>query len=297
MEKSNLPAVVCGLVLLSGMMTAEAAPLEVFVSILPQKTFVERVGGEHVAVSVLVGPGQSPHTFEPSPKQMVGVSKAGLFFSIGVTFEEVWLPRLRETNPRMTIVDLCRGITLRTMGSHEECHEDHAHEHHAHHEDGRKDPHTWLSPPLVKTMAATIRDALEKARPDQRDFFQANYATFAGELDQLDREVREMLKDIASKKFMVFHPAWGYFADAYGLEQIPIEAEGKEPGPKSLARLIAQGKKEKVRVIFVQEQFSTNTAESIARAIGARVVTADPLAEDYLTNMRRIAKSFAEALE
>ena len=261
-----------------------SAPLQVFVSILPQKYFVERVGGGQVAVSVMVGPGQSPETYEPTPKQMAALSRAQLYFSIGVAFENVWMKRILSANSALRVVPMQRGVALLPLTGPSG-------------EPGGRDPHVWTSPSRVKIMAATLRDALIEADPAHRGDFEANYRAFMSELDTLDRELRAILAQARDKPFMVFHPAWGYFAHDYGLRQIPIEAEGKEPGARSLARLIDLGKREGVKVIFVQTQFSRRTAETVAAAIGARVVAVDPLAENYPQNLLRVAGEFAEALK
>jgi zinc transport system substrate-binding protein len=147
----------------------------------------------------------------------------------------------------------------------------------------------------VKIMAATIRDALTGADPVHRGDYESNYRAFSAELDALDRELRAILVSVKGRAFLVFHPSWGYFAKDYGLRQIPIEAEGKEPGAKALARVIDLGRREGVKVIFVQTQFSRRTAETVAAAIGARVVAVDPLAENYPQNLRRVAHEFADA--
>lgn len=261
-----------------------SAPLPVFVSILPQKYFVERIGGEHVAISVMVGPGQSPATYEPTPRQMAALSRARLYFSIGVAFEDVWMKRILAANPGLRLVPMQRGIALLPLTGPSG-------------EPGGKDPHTWTSPLRVKIMTANIRDALIEADPAHRGDYESNYHAFIAELDALDRDIRAILAPAKGKPFMVFHPSWGYFAHDYGLRQIPIEAEGKEPGARSLAQVIDLGKREGVKVIFVQTQFSRRTAETIATAIGARVVGVDPLAENYPRNLLRVAHEFADALK
>ncbi|HUW27183.1 MAG TPA: zinc ABC transporter substrate-binding protein [Sulfuriferula sp.] len=261
-----------------------SAPLQVFVSILPQKYFVERIGGEHVAVSVMVGPGQSPETYEPTPRQMVALSQARLYFSIGVPFESTWMKRIRDANPALRAVPMQRGIELLPLTGPSG-------------EPGGTDPHVWTSPRRVKIMAATIRDALIENDPAHHGDYESNYRAFIAELDALDWNIQSILASAKGKPFLVFHPAWGYFANDYGLHQIPIEAEGKEPGARSLASVIDLGKREGVKVIFVQTQFSRRTAETIATAIGARVVAVDPLAENYPQNLLQVAHEFADALK
>ena len=290
--------------------TPSGEKIRAFVSILPQAYFVERVGGNRVQVSVMVGPGHSPHTYEATPIQMSEMREAKLYFRIGVDFENVWMERIVKMNPDMRIIDTRRGIELRPMKvhHHEEAHNDHEAKHHKHHRqglpaahesnhhEGTKDPHIWLSLRLVKIQAKTICEALTEEDPSYGAYYEANLKAFQHDLDQLDREIARSLKDIKSRKFMVFHPAWGYFAHDYGLEQIPIEMEGKEPTAKSLHHVIEEANEEGIKIIFVQKQFSEASAETVARAIGGRVVQIDPLARDYLSNMRQVADAFAGAL-
>ena len=161
---------------------------------------------------------------------------------------------------------------------------------------GFPDPHVWLSPPLARRMAARIRDVLTELDPAHRNEFARNDAAFAADLDALDQEIRARVSNLQQKAFLTFHPAWGYFADTYGLKQIAIESEGKEPGPRTLLQLIDQAKRLKIKVVFVEPQFSKSSAEMVAREIGGRVVAIDPLAQDYIRNMRHVADVFSEAL-
>lgn len=250
------------------------SPSLVFASILPQKYFIDRVANGDAEVVVMVGPGANPATYEPSPRQMAELSEARAYFRIGVPFENAWIPRITSAYPELRMVDSSAGIR-RIDG----------------------DPHVWTNPLLVKAIARNLQAAFSAMRPDRRDAYEANSLAFQRDLDALDAEIRAILRPIRNRKFMVFHPSWAYFAAAYGLEQISIEREGKEPGAKRLAQFIAQGKREQIKVIFVQAQFNRRSAETIAQAIGATVVVVDPLAEDYLSNMRDVARAFAAAME
>jgi zinc transport system substrate-binding protein len=275
---------------------AERGPsgrIKVYVSILPQVYFAERVGGERVDVSVMVGPGQSPATYEPRPKQMAALNKARLYFRIGVPFENVWLQRISKANSNMKVIDTRRGIELLSMKAH------HRHDNEAHHHHGTmmKDPHIWLSPRLAKIQAENICAALIAEDPAHRSYYESSLRAFQADLDQLDGKISEILKHIKTRKFIVFHPALGYFARDYALEEIPIEREGKEPSAKILAALSEQAKDEGIQVVFVQQQFGHASAETIARAIGGKVVYIDPLAKDYLENIRKIAEALAEVMQ
>jgi len=281
--------------------TAAAEPLHVFVSVLPMQTFVERVGGDHVQVTTMVKPGQSPATYEPTPRQMAELGKTALYVRVGVPFEAGWMDRIRATSPRIQVLDARDGLSLRTMGRH--THEadqggdrpDQEPGGADRHVPSEMDPHVWTSPPLVKHMARSIHDALVSLDPGNAGDYDRNLAAFESELDRLDAHIRALLANIPGRRFMVFHPAWGYFAQTYGLEQVPIEHAGKEPGPRALAALIDQARRSGVKVIFVQPQFPKKSAEQVAHAIGGRVVAADPLAADYGANLTRVAEEIAAA--
>lgn len=269
--------------------------IPVFVSILPQKYFVEKIGGDLADISVMVGPGASPATYEPKPKQMVRLSKARIYYAIGVPFEKAWLKKIASANPGMLVIQTQDGIEKILMKTHHHHEEEHIdNEEH----NGIRDPHLWLSPPLVMVQARNILCALIAADPAHRSVYEANYKKFIMEIVELDAEIREIFAQKGKNiRFMVFHPAWGYFANAYGLEQIPVEIEGKSPMPAQLQALIQHARKQDIRVIFVQPQFSVISAKVIAKAIGGQIAFADPLAPDWSDNLRQVAAKFKEALK
>ena len=279
-SKHNLRLVII-LILLQIPNTVQAGPTTVFVSIAPQKYFVERIGGDEVQVEVMVNPGESPATFNPNPKKMSQLANAKLYFSIGVPFEKVWISRIKNIQPKLKVVPLNKKIYIAPSS-------------HPQHDEG--DPHIWLSPPLVKIMAAEIEASLSRQRPEKSDFFKINYQTLIKEIDKLDQETQQMLAKGKNRTFMVFHPAWTHFAEAYGLEQISIENQGKEPGPRALQRIINKGKKLNIKVIFVQKQFGLSVAKKIAKMIGATVKEMDPLTENYMDSMRNTAKAISGAI-
>lgn len=281
----------------AGAAAQTAAPVKAFVSVLPLKYFLERIGGERILAQVMVGPGRSPATYEPTPKQMADLSRSRLYYRVGVPFETVWMDRIASLNPAMQIVDLREGLKLRPLADHQHDHDDHQHHHPGEDPGEELDPHVWTDPQQVKKMAERIRDTLSAVDPAGAEFYQSNFVTFAQELEDLDHRIRQMLAPVKARRFLVFHPAWGYFAAAYNLEQIAIESSGKEPGPRGLARLINKAKSDGISVIFVQPQFSRTTASTIAKAIAGQVVAIDPLAEDYLTNMQRAAEVFVRTLD
>lgn len=254
-------------------------PLSVFVSVVPLQSFVERIGGDQVRVRSMVQPGQNPHAYEPSPRQVADLAGAELYLRVGMPLEDAWLPRIRAANPGLRVLDVRDGIRLLPT--------DPAH-HEAEHGNGALDTHVWTSPPLVKSMGAAIRAALSELRPEQTALFNANYDRFAADLETLDAEIRARLKPLQVRRFLVFHPAWGYYADTYDLTQMAIEFEGKDPGPRALAGLIEAARTAGVRAVLVQPQFSPRAAQQVAEAIGGRVESVDNLSPDYFGTLRRV---------
>ncbi|HUM98914.1 MAG: ABC transporter substrate-binding protein [Halothiobacillus sp. 20-53-49] len=263
-------------------------PLKVAVSIPPQKYFVEAIGGKHVQVEVLVPATAEPETYEPTPRQITALSQANLYMKIGVPLERAWLERFTGANSKMVVVDTTRGIERMPMikGTDEVV--------------GKSglDPHVWLSPVLVRIQAMNIRDALIKADPSHAADYRQGYAKLAQTIDGVDGAILKTLSahPLKQTKFIVFHPAFGYFAAAYGLTQVPIEVEGKEPGPKQLAELIDFAKKNDIKVVFIEPQFAQKAAKTIADAIGGEVVTIDPLQEDWPAGMTAIASALQKTL-
>ncbi|MCB2183094.1 MAG: zinc ABC transporter substrate-binding protein [Desulfobulbaceae bacterium] len=259
------------------------AQVPVFVSILPQAFFVEQVGGKRVAVDVLVQPGQSPATYGPTPKQMTKLAQSSVFFRIGVAFENVLIPKIQNSMPHLNIVDTRKGIRLERQS---EVHDDDGHHH-----ENELDPHIWLDPLLVKKQAAIIYNTLVQIDPEGEPDYKANFLSFSQALDDLNARLKKQLAPVKGKSFFVFHPAFGYFARAYGLQQIAVETGGKKPSGRHLAQLIESARRQGVHVLFVQPQFSQKSAQIIARAIDGTVVAIDPLARDYFANMEKMAQA------
>ncbi|MCP4710093.1 MAG: zinc ABC transporter solute-binding protein [Planctomycetes bacterium] len=268
--------------------------VSVVVSIDPQGYFVERVGGEYVTYVVMAPPGSSPHTYEPTPQQMVKLGDASLYFSIGVPFEQMLLENITSTHESLKIVDTRAGITLRKMKTaHEHVVDSVAHVH----EVSEPDPHIWLDPILVKQQAGAMAKALIEVDPGHKEAYQSNLALFVADLEVVHAEIESILAPLKGQTFLVYHPAFGYFGDRYGLVQEAVEIEGKDASPRQLTELIAEAKADKVKVIFVQSQFPVDSAEAVAAEIGGVVVPMDPLAKDYLENLRKMAKALEEGLK
>jgi len=272
-----------------------AAKVKVVVAIPPEAYFARRIGGDRVEVTVLVAPGQSPHTFEPTMRQMARLQSAQLYLSLELPFELKLLPRLQATNPGLTVVNVRKGVKLRRMHpGHGHQAEGAAREHRQ--GEGQADPHVWLNPLMVKTVAANMCEALARKDPSHADGFRRNLKTFRDELDALNAKVAEILAPVKGKEFLVFHPAFGYFADAYGLREVSIESEGKEPSARELAGIISMAKERGIRAVFVQKQFPEKMGEVIADVLGGVVVPLDPLAYDYPKNLEEMARTVAREL-
>ncbi len=264
------------------------SPLPVAVSVLPQKYLLERIGGRWVTVSSLVSGGKDPHTFEPTPAQVAQLAKAQLYVATGMSFETSWLGKLQRSQGTR-VVDMRAGIRLRQQEAMLEL--GHDHDAHGH---GGNDPHVWTSPANLRLIAATLERELARSLPPASHAeLRQNKAALLRDIDRSEQKIRASLAQSTVKRFMVFHPSWGYFADAFGLQQLPIEYEGKEPGPRTLAQIIAIGQREQVKVVFVQPQFSARAAGNIARGLNARVETLDDLAENVLANLETAAAAIA----
>jgi zinc transport system substrate-binding protein len=240
-----------------------------FAGILPVAYLVRRIGGPFVQVETLVQPSQDPHTFVPTPRQAIQLGKARLFFRVGMPFEDRLIEQVVAGPSQIIVVDTAAGIVRRASSDEDE---------------GPNDPHVWLSPPLLKIMSANIAAALCRADPAHEHTYQDNLKPLAEDLDALDRRIAGSLAPYRGQTFYVFHPAFGYFADRYGMKQESVEVEGKPPTPRQVFRLVQKARDEHVQIIFVQPQFNRQIAASIAEAIGGKVMTMDDMAADIEDN-------------
>jgi zinc transport system substrate-binding protein len=265
-----------------------ATKLGVVITILPQAEFVENIGGDKVDITVMVPPGASPHTYEPTPSQMAAISEAKLYAKVGsgVEFELTWMDKLIAQNDDMLVVDCSKSIELQQMTAGDE--DEPA---------GSMDPHIWMSPRNAQVMVRNIADGLIQIDPDNRAYYEQNRDAYLQKLEQLDQDIREGLSGVKNRVFMVYHPAFGYFASNYDLTMLPIEAEGKEPTPAGLQHLIEQAKEQNIRVVFAEPQFNPQSAKVIADAINGRVVLINPLARDYIENLRTLLGELLQAME
>ena len=290
---SSLLSCALSLVVISAAFADDKLP--VFVSIAPQKYFVQQIGKELVNVRVMVQPGADPNSYEPRPRQMVAFSRAQLYFAIGIEFETAKLKKIIATHPQIKVVRTDRGIPKIPMAAtHHKEEELHETDEPAH---SGLDPHIWLSPPLVMIQARTILRALQDIDPTRRSVYEANYNDFISELVKLDTDLKHILAGRHGLRFMVFHPSWGYFAHSYGLQQVAVELEGKAPKPAQLKELIQHAREDDIKIIFAQPQFSAKSAKLIAKEIGGEVAFVDPLAQNWSENLREVANKFKSALK
>lgn len=260
------------------------------VSILPQSEFVQKIAGGSVSVLTLVGPGASPHNYEPSPRQMTELGKASIWFTIGVEFENALMPKIKALYPKLKIIDTTADITYRNLESHH--HEGESAE--AEEESG-KDPHVWLGHGTVKAQLEIMLDAMTTLNPTDKVYYKKNHDNYVQAIDTAFSQLKKDLAPMKGQTVFVYHPSFGYFFDEFGIIQEAVEAGGKEPSQKSLAELIKQAQKDKVKVVFVQMQFSTNAAKTVAKAIGGSVVEIDPLAPNWLENIMVMGNALKKA--
>jgi zinc transport system substrate-binding protein len=264
------------------------------VSILPQKYLVQRITGDIYKVSVMVPPGQSPESYEPTPLQMKDIGRSLIYFRTGyIPFEASQMDRIAAVNPAMRVVDTSAGIDI--IRSEPEEHEKGKTEKEDHHHGGI-DPHLWLSARNMKISARIMLSALKEADPGHAALFIENHKKLEEDIDRLDAELSVKLKPLRGKSFICFHPAWTYFARDYGLKQISIEYEGKDPSPAHVKKVIDHAGRENIRAIFIQREFPAALAEALAKDIRGKVLQMDPLSADWLDNMRAMGNAFFSEL-
>ena len=272
--------------------------LPVSAGVPPVAFLAEQIGGQYVTVGTLVRPGQDPHTFDPTPQEVMALRRAAVFFKAGLPFENTVAAKTAEVNPRLVIVDAAAGVKRRAIDEPPESAGGNAGD--AGHEpiEGEPDPHVWLSPPLLKTLAANVAAGLCRADPAHAETYRRNLNDLRGRIDALHERLGRMLAPYRGRSFVVFHPGFAYFADAYGLREEAIQAGGHEPTPKQLLALIRRAKAQGIKTVFVQPEYDRRTAEEFAQRIGGKVVPMNGLAQDVLADLEdiglKVRKSFEE---
>lgn len=265
-----------------------ADKLVIAVSVAPYANILQAIGGDEVEVVLMLPAGANPHTYEPRPDVLKRFAKAQIYFSDGSGMDKAWLPRFKGVNKNVKIVDISKSVSwMQHIEHHHGSHEDHP----------EVDPHIWTSPKQVGVIAFNMRYALSQLRPEKDSYFVMNHGLFLRKLNAVQAKLNNAIVRMPDsvRAFIVFHPAYGYLARDYGLTQYTVEVNGKEPKPRDLQKLIEEGKKHKVHLVFVQPQFSERAAETIAKELNAKIQSTDPLAYDFLANITTMVESIKEA--
>lgn len=266
--------------------------VQVFTSVLPQKFLVDRIGGDFVNTQSIVGSGDSPATYQPTPNQIMALSQADILFKIGVPYETVYLKKITATLKNLKIIDTSDGINKRHIDSH---HHDENNDDEKHKEDEGLDPHVWLSPVLAKVQAKTILNSLILLDPNNKEYYKTRYDKLIQDLDNITFELHAKLAPLKGKTMFVYHPSFGYFTDEFSLHQESIESGGKEPTPSQLEDIITEAITDGIKIIIVQPEFSIKSANAIASAINGTVTTMNPLEVNYIENLREMGNTIVNA--
>lgn len=272
---------------------ARAETPSVIVTIIPQANFVERITNGAIRSVVLIEPGQSHHTFEMTPRKMTELSRGVAFLRIGLPFEERLAEKLLAQRPDLPVVNTAATCRVRYM-SHS-C--EHEGDDHAHHHGETPDPHVWLDPTQAVLIVKEMLPALVRITPDRAAEFEGRAAEFIRELEELHARIRTRLEPFKGRSFLVFHPAYGYFADAYGLTEISVEVDGKEPTARQLTEILDVARKAGIRNVLIQPQFPRRSAEAVASALGGKCFVADPMGKDYIANLEAVAKAVEASMQ
>jgi zinc transport system substrate-binding protein len=277
-----------GLMLSCGRTGSDTGNKLITVSIAPFKYFVEEIAGNDFTVNIMVPAGADPHIYEPFPEQISRLRKSLGYISNGyLGFEMNWLDRFYETNRTMKRLSLGDSIDPLTS----------AHHHKGGHTEGA-DPHYWVSPKCALKIASSVKSFVCELNPGQKQKYEANYQILVAKIHEVDMKAVELFSDVKAKSFMIYHPNLAYVARDYGLEEIPVEFEGKEPAPSRMKDLIDRARKDKLKTIFVQREYDTKNAKAIAGEIGAQIVLIDPLSEKWqISTMEIIDELYKSLLE
>ncbi|MCX7821282.1 MAG: zinc ABC transporter substrate-binding protein [Brevinematales bacterium] len=259
----------------------------IIVSILPQVEFVERIAKDRVTIQVLAGKGANPHNYEPTPTQLLAMNKAKIWLAIGIDFERALKPKVSSLYHNIKIVDITNGVKYRKLEEHN---------HNEENEHLPYDPHIWLGYEQVKIIIYNTFIVLKDISPENSKFFEKNYKEYIKEIDETFSYLIKKLSPLRGKTVFVYHPAFGYFFDNFGIIQRSFEVRGKEPTQKEIVRLIEEMRIKNAKVILVQKQFSKNAAKIIARSIGGKVIEIDHLEKDWLKNIKNIGELMSEVI-
>ena len=303
MKQTSILITILSFFLLTACVTKQANEAVVTVTIEPQRYFAEKIAGDKFKINCVVPAGQSPETYDPTPQQMIQIGRSIAYLRIGpIGFEQAWMDKIRENNPKLQVFDTSEGMNLLTDTEDD----DHAHEHgthdhdaHAgeeahHHHHGGVDPHIWSSIAGAKAVAWNTLNAFIALDPDNTEYFWQNYNKLVDEIDKTNTEIKQLLDPLTDRTFIIYHPALTYFANEFNLTQLCIEMDGKEPSPAQLKRLVETARANNARVVFIQQEFDQKNAELIAKETGCKLTVINPLAYDWTKEMIHIAKALAD---
>jgi len=303
MKQTSILITILSFFLLTACVTKQANETVVTVTIEPQRYFAEKIAGDKFKINCVVPAGQSPETYDPTPQQMIQIGRSIAYLRIGpIGFEQAWMDKIRENNPKLQVFDTSEGMNLLTDTEDD----DHAHEHgthdhdaHAgeeahHHHHGGVDPHIWSSIAGAKVVAWNTLNAFIELDPDNTEYFWQNYNKLVDEIDKTNTEIKQLLDPLTDRTFIIYHPALTYFANEFNLTQLCIEMDGKEPSPAQLKRLVETARANNARVVFIQQEFDQKNAELIAKETGCKLTVINPLAYDWTKEMIHIAKALAD---
>jgi zinc transport system substrate-binding protein len=256
------------------------------VSILPQKTFIEKIAGDDFHVNLLLPPGASPASFTLLPSQLKDISTSKIWMRIGyIGFEFSWQDKITQANPNMKVLDLSENLELISTENTSS--------------DGATstagiNPHIWLSPKIVKQISRLITDELSVLKPERKDVYEANYEKFCREINILDAEIINMLEKYSERTIIVFHPVLTYYARDYGIIQESLEPGGKEPTPQRMAEIINLAKTKNIRVIYIQSELDVEQASVFAEEVNGKIIEVNPLSPEWAENLKEITRIITE---
>ncbi|MDR1759352.1 MAG: zinc ABC transporter substrate-binding protein [Fibrobacter sp.] len=270
-------------------------PLIVSVTLPPYAKILEEIGGDRVEALSLVPSNADPHTFEPKPAILKQFSKVKIYLSDGSNMDAAWKPRFLGVNPKVKSVDISKGISWIEEEDHHHGNESE----HSEQEAAELDPHLWTSPRVLLVLSQNILDALIQEDPAGKTYYEERFKKFDETIKKLDAYFKKIASELPENRrtFVVFHPSYGYLARDYGLEQMAIETEGKEPKPQDMKKLVQKAREHQVKVIFVQPQFNKRAAETLAKELGAKIIVNNALAYDFDKSLREFGEALLQSVQ
>lgn len=260
-------------------MLACAAPLRLFVTIAPQREIVQRVAGSDAQVTVLVPPGMSPENFSPDARTLNALSRADFYFTIGIASEDAMLPKLQRLNRALRIIAPSPKLNVRNFAPPGE---------------GR-DPHLWLDADNIHVMAMQVVEVLTAAHPEEAAQYRARAEQYCKQIKASDEQIAAILAPLRGRVALVYHPAFAYFFERYGMRQLPIELEGKEPPGGYLGKVVREARNAQCPVLFVQPQVNERAVRTISSEVGCGVCVLDPLPAVLSDGLLKLARTVADA--